>query len=219
MHGRFRGDEFLVHRPNFVPFHSVHVFRRALRQNKLFQRFDAHASSNDALDGGKPRVGPISRVFVIDEPLQLSFTQRRIREVHSRIIPQVHFALSLCLLNKLVLFFSVFILGRSQRVRDAFNGVHKRTREIVRRIHLVFIPCSMMRGFDVTSKAHRISHAPVIRLHVNFNAHATLYADGRTFLHLLPKFHIFLHRLCATRRFSLAHALFAHFVHWRCIHV
>ena len=158
-------------------------------------------------------------VFVIDEPLQLSFTQRRIREVHSRIIPQVHFALSLRLLNKLVLFFSVFILDRSHAcVAASMASTNEHAKSYVG-YTFVFVPCSMMRGFNVTSKAHRISLMHPLSDCMLILMRTQHYADGRTFLHLLPKFHIFLHQLCAARGFSLTHALFAHFVHWRCIHV
>lgn len=82
-------DDFLVERPDFVPFHLDDGAGRTLSDDELFQSLDSHAVTQHAADGRETRIVPAVDMTVLNEPCQFAFGQHRIDHIQSGVLPNV----------------------------------------------------------------------------------------------------------------------------------
>ena len=110
-------------------------------------------------------------------------------------VPQTH-----CVQEPLVLLVTVRILDRSHGVCNALNCVNHRTGKVVRRIGLVLVTKSWMRGVNHTAIHDRIAHAAVLQGHSHVcpdTAFQTLRSSSK---HLVPKTKILVKRSVLRKR-------------------
>ena len=130
-----RIDDFLVERPNLVPFHHDDGSRSSLSHDELLQPLYRHTSTQDAAHRRHPRIVPAVDQAFLNEPRQLALGQNGVLQVQSRVLPNVDATESQGVDEPEILIVPVVILGRTQRVRNALDAVHDRTCEIVGRVN------------------------------------------------------------------------------------
>lgn len=127
----------LVKRPQLLKLHRGNVSRCSLRQHKEGESFDSQTPTNQSSHGGEARVIPSLHKTFINESRQSPLGHDSVEEVHAAIIPNMWSSHSQGIAEPVVLVVAVVVLAGTQRVGDAFNHIHNRTGEIIRRVHIV----------------------------------------------------------------------------------
>mmetsp|Transcript_124681 Transcript_124681/g.364155 ORF Transcript_124681/g.364155 Transcript_124681/m.364155 type:complete len:328 (-) Transcript_124681:12-995(-) len=104
-------------------------------------------------------------------------------------------------------------------MRNTLNGVHDRTRKVVRGVCLVSCTCPVMGHIGLASVEDRIAQALVLVLHVNHPTHTTSQALLRSLQHFTPEPEVLLFGLVPPAAGHSSISLLSHLIHFRVIHI
>jgi len=166
-------QNLLVEGPNLVPLHVVDGPAGPLGQDELLQGLHSQTSSHDSSDSRHSWIIPPVHSSSVHQPGQLPLGHDRVGQVQSSIGVDVRFAKTKSLNEPVELFISVHVLGCPQSMGDTLHTVNNGTGKVISGINFVFVSSSRVRLW-LASVYGRISHAAIVRLHVNLGSHCAL---------------------------------------------
>ena len=157
-------------------------------------------SAADSRNGRHSRIIPAVNHAVVHKSLQISLRHYRIRQVQSRKLnllrrsaPPANFRK-----NPVVKRSVVLELECADGMRDSFNCIFNRVREVVHRVNAPLVPCVMVSRMRDTVN-NRVSHIDIRRCHVNLRSEHLFAVRVFSFLHFLEKRKIFLYASVSVR--------------------
>ena len=124
-------EHALVDGPDGSPVHGNDVSAGTLLQHELTESGNGKTTAEDTADSRHTGIIPAADTSGVDDLCKLSFREECLDEVDTGKVPEVDLSETQGLEEPVVLLVSVGILGRSESVSDALNGVEDRDDEIV----------------------------------------------------------------------------------------
>ncbi len=155
---------------------DVLFLRHADARAEVANRFRGEAAAAQPGHGRHPRIVPAVDVLLLDQLQQLALAHHRVVQVETRELVLTRTAFARVTARQGGVFDHpvverpmVDVLQRAQRMRDAFDGIRQRVREVVHRIDAPRRSGAMVLGM-ADPVQHRIAHGDVRRPHVDLRA-------------------------------------------------